>query len=76
MITKISVPLPQDVNSAQSLDEPVLQPLAEFQQEFRAALAQAGYDTPEKIIDLVRQVKRELAAEAERRCSCQPAQCS
>ncbi|HLF25279.1 MAG TPA: hypothetical protein VJG32_02990 [Anaerolineae bacterium] len=30
---------------------------------FRAALAESGYDTPEKIVELVRQVKREQAEE-------------
>ncbi len=34
--------------------------------EFRAALAEAGYDTPEKIVELVRQVKREQAEERAR----------
>ena len=46
--------------------EAALMPVDVFQREFRAALVKAGYDTPDKIIDLVRQVKRELGAEAGR----------
>lgn len=41
-----------------------LMPLDEFQQQFYAALVEAGYDTREKIIELVREVKLELAREA------------
>ena len=38
-------------------------PLAEWQQEFRQALAAAGYHTREEIVALVRDVRRELAVE-------------
>jgi prevent-host-death family protein len=34
-----------------------------FQQQFQKALDEAGYDSSEKVVELVRQVKRELAAE-------------
>lgn len=37
--------------------------LAEWQEQFRQALAAAGYHTREDIIALVRDVRRELAAE-------------
>ena len=40
-----------------------LTPLDTFQQQFQLALAEAGYDTEEKVVEMVRQVKRELAAE-------------
>jgi len=40
-----------------------LMPLDTFAEEFRRALAEAGYGTREKVIDLVRQVKREMADE-------------
>ena len=35
----------------------------EFHQQLQQALVEAGFDTREKIIDLVREVKREVAAE-------------
>jgi len=38
-------------------------PLEEFQQKFHAALVEAGYDTREKILELIREVKLELARE-------------
>jgi hypothetical protein len=63
---QMPAPVLYDFDGAHSHDEQVLRPLVDFQREFRAALAEAGYDTPDKIIDLVRQVKRELAAEARR----------
>jgi uncharacterized protein YdhG (YjbR/CyaY superfamily) len=40
-----------------------LTPTDEFQRQFRQALVDAGYDTPEKVVDLVQDVKRELLAE-------------
>lgn len=36
---------------------------SEFRQQFQQALVEAGFDTREKIIDLVREVKREVAEE-------------
>jgi hypothetical protein len=36
---------------------------SEFRQQFQQALVEAGFDTREKIIDLVREVKRDVAAE-------------
>jgi prevent-host-death family protein len=38
-------------------------PLDVFQQQFQQALSEAGYDTADQVVDLVRQVKREQAAE-------------
>jgi hypothetical protein len=35
-----------------------------LQTELQAALSHAGYDTPEKIVDLVQEVKRELLQES------------
>ena len=35
-----------------------------FAREFKKALEEAGYDTREKIIELVREVKREMAEES------------
>jgi hypothetical protein len=40
-----------------------LMPLDEFQEQFQQALAEAGYDSPEKIINLVQEVKQEMATE-------------
>ena len=42
-------------------DEHPLMPLDDFQQQFHAALIEAGYDTHEKILELIREVKLELA---------------
>ncbi len=44
-------------------DEHPLMPLDDFQQQFHAALIEAGYDTHEKILELIREVKLELARE-------------
>ena len=43
-----------------------LMPKDEFQREFSKALAEAGYDSREKIIELVREVKREMYEERRR----------
>ncbi len=40
-----------------------LLPLDTFQQQFQQALSEASYDTAEKVVELVRQVKREMVAE-------------
>jgi prevent-host-death family protein len=40
-----------------------LMPTNDFEQQFRQALAAAGYDSREKIIDLVREVKQEMYEE-------------
>lgn len=40
-----------------------LQPTETFRREFRAALIEAGYHSREEIIDLVREVKQDVAAE-------------
>jgi len=38
-------------------------PVQQLRREFQQALAEAGYHTPDQIVDLVRQTKRELADE-------------
>ncbi|MEQ8539272.1 MAG: type II toxin-antitoxin system Phd/YefM family antitoxin [Coleofasciculus sp. D1-CHI-01] len=40
-----------------------LVPLHDFQQQFKQALIEAGYDSRDKIVNLVQDVKREMAAE-------------
>lgn len=44
-----------------------LMPNGEFQAQFHQALVDAGYDSREAIIDLVQEVKREMAAERQQR---------
>lgn len=46
-----------------SQDKATSLPLDVFQKQFADALADAGYDTREKVIQLVREVKREIADE-------------
>jgi hypothetical protein len=38
-------------------------PPKQLEQELKQALSEAGYDSREKIIDLVQEVKREIALE-------------
>jgi prevent-host-death family protein len=38
-------------------------PVQQLRSEFNLALAEAGYGTPEQVVNLVREVKRELADE-------------
>lgn len=38
-------------------------PLAEWREQFRLALARAGYASRDEIVELTRQIKREMAAE-------------
>ena len=45
-------------------DELPLMPRDEFEQQFHAALVEAGYDTHEEILALIREDKLELAREA------------
>lgn len=40
-------------------------PLATFQHQLQQALAEAGYETADQVVEMVRQVKRQLAAERE-----------
>jgi hypothetical protein len=47
-------------NAAPDLAEKELMPPDEFEQQFHQALVEAGYDSREKIIDLVREVKQEI----------------
>ncbi|MGK7898717.1 MAG: hypothetical protein AB4372_35160 [Xenococcus sp. (in: cyanobacteria)] len=49
-------------NSAQKK----LMPLDEFQKQLQKDLKEAGYDSPEKIINLVQEIKQEMVAE--RKC--------
>ena len=46
-----------------SKQEQKLMPLEQFQQEFKQALIESGYDSREKIIKLVQEVKQEIAEE-------------
>jgi prevent-host-death family protein len=55
----------QLIGMREHADQPLL-PDAEFRQKFRAALAEAGYDSTEKIVALVREIRREKAVEAGR----------
>ena len=38
-------------------------PLAEWRKQFRLALARAGYNSRDEIVELTRQIKREIADE-------------
>jgi len=40
-----------------------LMPLDEFQKQFQQYLTEAGYDSPETIINLVQEIKQEMATE-------------
>lgn len=53
----------QLVGMREYTEKPLLS-LDELQEKFRAALAEAGYDTRQKILDLVHDIKTELAIEA------------
>ncbi|MBE9141144.1 hypothetical protein IQ254_28750 [Nodosilinea sp. LEGE 07088] len=46
-----------------------LAPLAQLQQELRQALVESGYSSKESIVELVREVKREMADEREAKAS-------
>lgn len=43
--------------------EQELMPLEQFQQEFKQALIEAGYDSRERVIQLVQEIKQEIAEE-------------
>ncbi|MEL7223268.1 MAG: hypothetical protein AAF810_00575 [Cyanobacteria bacterium P01_D01_bin.36] len=51
----------------QKYRERELMPREKFEPQFREALAEAGYDTREKMIDLVREVKQEIYEERKSR---------
>jgi hypothetical protein len=53
--------------------KPQTQPWSEFSHQFNLALMDAGYDSQEKIIDLVQEVKREMAAERDQRLAAKAA---
>ncbi len=42
-----------------------LMPLDEFQEQFKQALKEVGYDSQEKIINLVQEVKQKMATECQ-----------
>jgi prevent-host-death family protein len=42
-------------------------PLDSFQQQFQQALIEAGYDSHEKIVNLVQEIKQEMAAERQQK---------
>jgi prevent-host-death family protein len=53
----------QELVGARQHARRALMPLDTFQSQFRKALAEAGYDTEEKIVNLAREIRREVAAE-------------
>jgi len=53
----------QELVGARQHAERTLMPLDAFQREFRDALADANYNTEEKIVELTREIRSELAAE-------------
>ena len=55
----------QELVGARQDAQRILMPLDAFQSQFREALAEAGYSTEEKIVELTREVRREVAAERE-----------
>jgi prevent-host-death family protein len=42
-------------------------PLDSFQQQFQQALIEAGYDSHQKIVNLVQEIKQEIAAERQQK---------
>jgi prevent-host-death family protein len=55
----------QDLVGARQHAQRPLMPLDTFQNQFRKALAEAGYDTEEKIVELAREIRREAVADRE-----------
>lgn len=55
----------QDLVEMREYSDRSLMPLETFQQQFQQALVEAGYDSRAKIVNLVREVKREMEAERE-----------
>ncbi len=53
----------EDLIGLRQYAEQDLMPLDQLREEFRQALMEAGYRTPDEIVDLVREVKREVANE-------------
>ena len=53
----------QELLGMSAYTERRLKPLEPFQRAFREALDEAGYTTAEKIVSLVRDVRREMASE-------------
>lgn len=53
----------QELVGARQHAQRPLMPLDSLQRQFREALAEAGYDTQEKIVELTREIRREVAAE-------------
>ncbi len=52
----------QEILGIHKIAESIQMPVGELQSGLQQALAEEGYDTPEKIVDLVREVRREMAA--------------
>jgi prevent-host-death family protein len=55
----------QELVGARQHAQQSLMPLDAFQRQFREALAETGYDTEEKIVELTREIRHELAADRE-----------
>jgi prevent-host-death family protein len=53
----------QELVGMREYAEKPLMPFDSFQLKFKQALIEAGFDSKEKIVDLVREVKREIAEE-------------
>ncbi len=53
------------LNPSQSLTNPPLVPLKDLQESVKKSLTESGYDSRDKIIELVQEVKREMANERE-----------
>lgn len=61
----LSVEAFQSLLRIRSKEQDPRMPLTEFHPQFHAALVEAGYDSREKIINLVQAVKQEIADECE-----------
>ena len=53
----------QELLKVNQIAQTLPMPEAQFSQEFQRELSKAGYDTPEKIVTLVREVKQEMDEE-------------
>jgi len=62
-VVLLSLELFEQLVGLKQYSQKELMPANQFQQEFHRALVSAGYDTRQKIIDLVQDVKREIATE-------------
>jgi prevent-host-death family protein len=54
----------QQIVGIHKIAEATQMPVSDLQQGLRQALEEGGYDTSEKIVKLVREIKQEMAAES------------